>query len=355
MFSSLVLDWFDQHGRKNLPWQKMVSPYRVWVSEIMLQQTQVKTVIPYFERFIQHFPTIEHLAKAKEDEVLTLWAGLGYYARARNLYKSAKLIQQEFNGKFPLDLPTLQKLPGIGRSTSGAILAIATGQKAPILDGNVKRVLTRFHGVKEWLGEPKTLKKLWDIAEQYTPVLRVADYTQAMMDLGATVCRKKPECVRCPLKEGCHAFKTQTTAIYPAQKVKQPLSCRSTTMIIFQQDNKILLKKRPSAGIWGGLWSFPESNMDQKDLLVRAAVIEKLYQDFGYRIEDFTLWPVMKHKFTHFQLDILPLVAKIKFNEASHFINEGNHYLWYCLGELEPAIPTPVKKILALMQRKTIL
>lgn len=254
-FNDAILTWFDTHGRKNLPWQKQ-NAYAIWVSEIMLQQTQVKTVIPYFERFLQHFPDIDSLANAPEEAVLTLWAGLGYYARARNLHKTAKLIQQQFQSQFPKDLVTLQTLPGIGRSTAGAILSMAFGERAPILDGNVRRVLTRFHGITTWPGETKTLQTLWDMADRYTPTVRVGDYTQAMMDLGAVVCRKTPDCTICPLKMDCIAYQTQTIALSPGKKPKKPLLERTTAMLVLQAGSQVLLKKRPPVGVWGGALEF---------------------------------------------------------------------------------------------------
>lgn len=345
-FSAIVLDWFDKHGRKNLPWQKNIDPYRVWLSEIMLQQTQVKTVIPYFERFIKYFPHIHALASATEDEVLTLWSGLGYYARARNLHKTAQLITQRFDGQFPLDLQTLQQLPGIGRSTAGAILAIAAGQKATILDGNVKRVLTRFHGISTWPSETKTQKKLWEIAEQYTPTLRVAHYTQAMMDLGATVCSKKPNCLLCPLQEKCVGYQTNTTTLYPAKKPKKQLPSRKTVMLILRMGEKVLLKKRPSIGIWGGLWTFPEQDeLSCKLKQEKSLFFEKIYQEFGCEIDDFKLWPSFRHTFSHFHLDILPVVVSVK--KITNKIMENDQQIWYDLeNPAAVGLPAPVKRLL---------
>ena len=205
-FAARVLEWFDQHGRKDLPWQRDTTPYRVWVSEIMLQQTQVKTVIPYFERFMAALPQVQALAEAPEDRVLHLWTGLGYYARARNLHRSAQRVARELDGQFPETLAGLCDLPGVGRSTAGAILSIALGQRASILDGNVKRVLARYHRVEGWPGRSAVHQSLWDIAEQYTPAERCADYSQAIMDLGATLCtRSKPACDDCPLRGDCEA------------------------------------------------------------------------------------------------------------------------------------------------------
>jgi A/G-specific adenine glycosylase len=233
-FTQYVLAWFQQHGRKNLPWQHKISPYRVWVSEIMLQQTQVQTVIPYFKRFMQRFLRIADLANAAEDEVLHLWTGLGYYARARHLHKTAKIIQQQFKGKFPRDLATLQTLPGIGRSTAGAILAIAMHQPAAILDGNVKRVLSRVHAIAGWPGQPEVAAQLWQYAEQYTPQQLTAEYTQAMMDIGALICtRTKPQCTICPLQKICLAHQANNETAYPSKKPAKKLPIRALQALIF--------------------------------------------------------------------------------------------------------------------------
>ena len=221
-FSQLVLEWYDRHGRKHLPWQQNITPYRVWISEIMLQQTQVTTVIPYFEKFMVRFPDVQALASAGEDDVLHYWSGLGYYSRARNLHKAAKTVVQEHQGVFPNSVEGLMELSGIGRSTAGAIAAISMGIRAPILDGNVKRVLARYHAVPGWPGQAKTANLLWEIAEQYTPDKRVADYTQVMMDLGAMVCtRTRPLCQQCPLQNGCLAHQAGEETLYPVSKPKK--------------------------------------------------------------------------------------------------------------------------------------
>ncbi len=252
-FQQNILTWFDQHGRKDLPWQKDISPYRVWLSEIMLQQTQVTTVIPYFNAFIEKFPDINTLANAPLDEVLHLWSGLGYYARARNLHKTAQLIAEL--GYFPDSLEALNKLPGIGLSTAGAILSIAFNKSHPILDGNVKRVLTRFKAVSGWSGDSGVNKQLWAISAQLTPKQRVADYTQAIMDLGATLCtRNKPKCDACPIKSFCIAKLTDTVALFPAPKPTKFIPTKKLTLLLLRNiDHSILLEKRPPTGIWGGL------------------------------------------------------------------------------------------------------
>lgn len=354
-FSQRILDWFDQHGRKNLPWQQDRNAYRVWISETMLQQTQVKTVIPYFNRFIQYFPHIDALANAKQDDVLTLWSGLGYYARARNLHKAAKIIQQHFDSELPLDLSLLQTLPGIGRSTAGAIVAIAGKQRAAILDGNVKRVLARFHGIDTWTGETKTIKKLWEIAESYTPLSRVDEYTQAIMDLGATVCNKTPACLLCPLNATCVAYQTNTVSCYPVKKPKKIVPQRKTILFILQAGDRVLLEKRPAVGIWGGLWSFPEYSLPMTvNLSVindnpKAILKKTTWSDLALG-QEVTLLPIFQHTFSHFQLSILPWWIKVK--SESGLIMEGDRYLWYDLNEAEPAIAAPIKKILASLRRQ---
>lgn len=234
-FQELVLTWFEKYGRKTLPWQVNINPYRVWISEIMLQQTQVATVIDYFQRFTKRFPTIETLAETPIDEVLPLWSGLGYYARARNLHRCAKIIVEQHHGEFPSTLEQLVELPGIGKSTAGAILSIAFKKQAAILDGNVKRVLQRFFGIREWYGNPATLKQLWEIAETLAPKTKTAEYTQAMMDLGAMICtRSKPKCDLCPLQKSCIAYHENLTTSIPASKPKKQIPTKHTIMLILE-------------------------------------------------------------------------------------------------------------------------
>jgi A/G-specific adenine glycosylase len=259
-FQKKLLTWFEKYGRKNLPWQSNKTPYRVWISEIMLQQTQVSTVIDYFQRFIKEFPDVMTLAKAKEDEVLHLWTGLGYYQRARHLHQTAKIIYHTYQGHFPDELAKLEALPGIGKSTAGAILSIAFEKSAAILDGNVKRVLTRLYGIMQWPGEKKTTEKLWKIAEKYTPQIKIADYTQAIMDLGATVCiRNKPACMQCPFNSHCIAHAKGMAARLPHPKPRKTLPTRAATFILlFKKPYYVLLEKRSTSGVWKGLWSLPE-------------------------------------------------------------------------------------------------
>ncbi|OAI49954.1 A/G-specific adenine glycosylase [Gammaproteobacteria bacterium SCGC AG-212-F23] len=351
-FSKKLLAWFDQHGRKHLPWQQNKTPYRVWVSEIMLQQTQVSTVIAYFERFMQRFPDITSLAEAPLDEVLHLWTGLGYYSRARNLHSSAQQIMGEHQGIFPNELTSLEKLPGIGRSTAGAILAIAFEKKAVILDGNVKRVLTRFHAITEWPGKPDITEKLWHYAEQYTPDKRIADYTQAIMDLGATLCtRTKPACHECPLKKECKAYQLNIATELPVAKPAKKIPVRKTIFLIIQHRNsssqnvarsvQIFLQKRPPTGIWGSLWSFPEisGNPSNKE------ITEFCQKKFSQPIKTWKTGKTFRHTFSHFHLDITPIF--IQLNKTNLKIMDSEQQIWYNLHE-NPNIglPAPVKTLL---------
>jgi A/G-specific adenine glycosylase len=321
-FSQRVLAWFDRYGRTDLPWQVDPIPYRVWVSEIMLQQTQVATVIPYFERFMARFPDVRSLAGAEQDQVLHHWSGLGYYARARNLHAAARIVCDRHAGRFPEDLEALLALPGIGRSTAGAILALAAGQRHPILDGNVKRVLARYHAIEGWPGQAAVQKALWALAEQYTPDTQVAAYTQAMMDLGATVCtRTNPACGRCPLQADCEARAGGRPTDYPSPRARKPLPLRKTRMLLLRNaTGEVLLEKRPPAGIWGGLWSFPE--LAPGDGL-EAGCIERL----GCEVQLVDEWRVIRHSFSHFQLQITPVLATT--DERSAVVMEGHERLWY--------------------------
>lgn len=339
-FSNEVLRWFEQHGRKDLPWQSGITPYRVWVSEIMLQQTQVSTVIPYFERFMQAYPEVSQLAKAEEDEVLHLWTGLGYYARARNLHKTAKIVSQEHANKFPSTLEGLEGLPGIGRSTAGAILSLSMQKRAPILDGNVKRVLSRFKAVEGWSGQSKTLNRLWQLAETYTPQQRVAEYTQAMMDLGATVCtRSKPRCQDCPLQSNCIAHATNSTGEYPQPKPRKSLPTRKAFFLLLQNKaGEVLLEKRPPAGIWGGLWSLPQHE-DRQTLLETLSL--KLQQE----INPGNSLPELRHTFSHFHLIMQPQLANLE--DASRQVMDGDRWRWFNPRQLTGiGLAAPIKNLL---------
>jgi A/G-specific adenine glycosylase len=342
-FQKLVLSWFDSHGRKTLPWQQNKTPYRVWVSEIMLQQTQVSTAIPYFERFLHHFPNIQQLAKATQDEVLHLWTGLGYYNRARNLHKTAKIITEAYDGQFPATQIELESLPGIGRSTAGAILAIAFEKQATILDGNVKRVLTRLHAITEWPGEKKTTDKLWAIAEKYTPAQRVADYTQAIMDIGATLCvRGTPRCSDCPFQKTCEANLQGHAKTLPKKKTSIKMPTRQVTLLIVVRNNQyVLLEKRPANGIWGGLWSLPETPYTQTADSLQIAARALMRRPVG----KITLGDKFRHTFSHFHLEIQPAFISVK--STSGKVMEADQQIWYNLHQPDAVgLPAPVKTLL---------
>ncbi|MFA7096358.1 MAG: A/G-specific adenine glycosylase [Gammaproteobacteria bacterium] len=343
-FSARLLAWFDAYGRKNLPWQTDPTPYRVWVSEIMLQQTQVGTVIPYYERFMARFPDLHALAAADVDEVLHYWSGLGYYARARNLHKAAQIIRDCYRGEFPLDIEAVAALPGIGRSTAGAILVFAAGQRHPILDGNVKRVLARVHAIEGWPGAPAVERVLWALAEAYTPNARIEAYTQAMMDLGATVCtRARPACERCPVAVDCKARALGQVARFPAARPRRELPVRARRMLMLcNARGEVLLERRPPAGVWGGLWSFPECDPADD---VRAWCRERL----GMRVGAVREWPPLRHTFSHFHLDITPTVVHVR--EMGSIIMEPTNMVWY--NALRPdrrGLAAPVKKLLNQLQ-----
>ncbi|MDD5274261.1 MAG: A/G-specific adenine glycosylase, partial [Methylovulum sp.] len=341
-----LLTWFDQHGRKNLPWQQDINPYRVWLSETMLQQTQVATVIPYFLKFTETFPTVEALAAAPIDEVLQHWAGLGYYARARNLHKAAQQIVEL--GAFPNTLAGLMALPGIGQSTAGAILSIAFNNSHPILDGNVKRVLTRLYAVFGWPGNLAVNKQLWAVSAELTPVKRVADYTQAIMDLGATLCtRSKPLCLACPVAEYCLAYQQGNPTAYPTRKPPKSIPVKTSVwLILYNVDNEILLERRPPTGIWGGLWSVPEftSIADAQDwCLSRNLSIRELYS-----------LPSKRHTFSHYHLDYTPLIARVE--NPTNNVMEANQRLWYNSAQIAGlGLAAPVKTLLQQLDDTTYL
>ena len=335
-----LLAWFDRHGRKDLPWQKSREPYRIWVAEIMLQQTQVSTVIPYYERFLKRFPTVQTLARAKLDSVLHHWTGLGYYARARNLKKAAEQIVREHGGRFPRTMEAVSALPGIGRSTAGAILAFAFGQRHPILDGNVKRVLTRLHAIDTPVAQRDTEHKLWELAERYTPKTRVADFTQAIMDLGATLCRtRKPDCPSCPLRQDCAAHAQGHPEKFPVRAAGKTVPVRKIAMLMIRDTHgRVLLTQRPPAGVWGGLWGFPECAPE-----VSAA--DHCRAALGLRIKTGTPWPLRRHGFSHFQLHITPIPARLA--GTSNVAMECAPAVWYNLEKPDArGLAAPVKKLL---------
>lgn len=334
-----LLKWAKQSGRNDLPWQKNISPYRVWLSEIMLQQTQVNTVIPYFEKFIFRYPSIETLANSSLEEIFQLWSGLGYYARARNLHKTAHLIWHEYAGNFPNTLEELVKLPGIGRSTAGAILSIAFKISTPILDGNVKRVLARFYSVYGAINHAKTIDTLWDLATQNTPEKNGDQYTQAIMDLGATICiRKKPKCDVCPISNNCRAFLNGTVHEFPQKIEKSRLPSKEKIFLVLtDQNNQILLERRPLQGIWGGLWSLPECNTDDE--------IKLFCQTNNLIILKSSQGTPFKHTFSHFYLNILPTYVEIK---RQYQVRENANFRWCSLDKaIEIGLATPIKKLLS--------
>ena len=344
-FSSNLLKWFKTSGRHDLPWQKNVNPYRVWVSEIMLQQTQVKAVMPYFERFMERFPTIDSLSLASIDQVLHLWTGLGYYARARNLHKTSIIIATELAGQFPDTIDELVSLPGIGRSTAGAILALSMNKRASILDGNVKRVLTRFFLVHGWPEQTKVRNQLWEIADRNTPQRNFSQYTQAIMDLGATVCkRSRPECLCCPVKSECKAYNSNQIQNYPTKKPKRLMPTKEVCMYIVKNElGEILLEQRPPEGIWGALYSFPENlptsrenekPMSSKNLCSQLAIPSE------------NCLSTIRHTFSHFHLEIQPKLVKVSKNEVK--LDDSTHRVWYSLKSPPTlGLAAPVKKLLA--------
>jgi A/G-specific adenine glycosylase len=340
-FSQRLLDWYTRHGRHHLPWQLNPTPYRVWVSEVMLQQTQVATVIPYFERLTQRFPHVNSLASAPLDEVLHLWTGLGYYARARNLHRCAQTVAAHYGGELPRQIETLMRLPGIGRSTAGAILALACSQRHPILDGNARRVLARVFGIA---GDPTSQivnTALWTQAEACTPSANVAAYTQAIMDLGATVCtRARPACAACPMSDGCIAALEGRQTELPGKKRKAKRASRETTLLIAQSGNQgaiaVLLERRPASGVWGGLWSPPQFESAQEAL-------QWCQKEIG-SAEEPQMLPPIDHAFTHFDLRLNPLQVLCRPRTT---VREDDDRLWYPL-EAPPRIglPQPIRELL---------
>ena len=336
-----LLSWFDRHGRKDLPWQRTPTPYRVWVSEIMLQQTQVATVIDYFTRFMQRFADVTQLAHAPLDEVLGLWSGLGYYARARNLHRSANIIVERHDGHFPSDLDALMALPGVGRSTAGAILALSFGSRVPILDGNVKRVLTRHRAIHGWPARRAVERKLWAVSQALLPATRVADYTQAIMDLGATVClARAAQCTQCPIAEDCVARARGEVEQLPTAKPRKALPTRETVFLLARRHDShhILLEQRPPTGIWGGLWCFPECERD--DEAIGHALASR-----GLSVRELQWLAPMRHTFSHFHLAISPVLATVSESVAA--VRDAPLRRWVDAGAT-PAIglATPVVRLL---------
>jgi A/G-specific adenine glycosylase len=340
-FAPRLLHWFDAHGRHDLPWQHPRTPYRVWLSEIMLQQTQVATVIPYFLRFVEKLQSIKSLADASEDEVFALWSGLGYYSRARNLHRAARLCVQRHGGELPGDFDNLMALPGIGRSTAGAILAQAFNHRCAILDGNVKRVLARFHGIDGWPGQTATESRLWELADAHTPDTRVADYTQAIMDLGAGVCtRAKPRCDACPMQADCIARRDNLTAALPARKPTKARPTRRTVMLVLRDAHgRMLLERRPPTGVWAGLWSLPEAT---DEAAARSDIARAHAIDANAIV--FHPLPPFVHGFSHYSLDVTPLAVDV---ESARTVADDADRRWLHPHEAAAlGLPAPVRKLI---------
>ncbi|MDR3100217.1 MAG: A/G-specific adenine glycosylase [Paraburkholderia sp.] len=342
-FAPRLIAWQREHGRHDLPWQNTRDPYRIWLSEIMLQQTQVSTVIPYYARFLERFPTVEALAVAPIDDVMALWAGLGYYSRARNLHRCAQVVAGEHGGQFPSTVEGLAELPGIGRSTAAAIASFAFGARATILDGNVKRVLARVFGVEGFPGEKRVENAMWALAESLVPGADasnadVSAYTQGLMDLGATLCtRGKPDCERCPFADDCVAKTTGRQRQLPAARPKKAVPTRRTWMLVLLDGDAVMLEKRPPTGIWGGLWSLPEAAGE-------AALADRA-QMFGATAKASPL-ASLTHTFTHFKLDIEPRVVELEHKRAALVAHEGET-VWVALREIDAyGVPAPVRKLL---------
>jgi A/G-specific adenine glycosylase len=343
-FANRLIAWQKVHGRHDLPWQNTTDPYAIWVSEIMLQQTQVTAVIGYYSKFMQRFPNIAILAAATQDEVLQHWSGLGYYSRARNLHNAAQTIMDEHDGEFPQDFNTIQTLSGIGRSTAAAIASFAFNQIQTILDGNVKRVLARHFLIEGWPSTPKIEKQLWTLAEELLPKQSMVAYTQGLMDLGATLCtRSKPKCSVCPLNDTCHAYAQGRVSELPTPKPRKTIPEKYTTMLILRYGDEVMLEKRPPTGIWGGLWSFPEVETDYN---TEAVVLSR----FAINAEAVEPLAILSHAFTHFKLHIQPQpLYVVKQNAMACEAGQ----IWLSIEDaIGAAIPTPVRKILQSLQNK---
>ena len=340
-----VLHWYDQHGRHDLPWQHPRTPYRVWLAEIMLQQTQVQTVLPYYARFLTALPSLTALAAAEHDQVMALWSGLGYYARGRNLHAAAKRCVEVHNGELPDEFEALANLPGIGRSTAGAILAQAHGQRHAILDGNVKRVLCRYHGVHGWPGTGSVEKQLWILAESHLATARLADYSQALMDFGATLCtRSDPACVLCPLQDDCVARIEGLTAVLPESKPGKPLPTRRCVLLIARDtQDRVLLLRRPPVGVWSGLWSLPETPDHDS---ARAWMAMHFESDFDHAESH----PELEHVFSHYRLRAEPLLwrgARERARIADRIAEQDQELRWFTRDDLAATgLPAPIRKLL---------
>lgn len=341
-FAARLIAWHKHHGRHDLPWQNTRDPYAIWVSEIMLQQTQVATVIPYYQRFLRRFPDIASLAASPLDDVLRLWSGLGYYSRARNLHRAAQAVMSNHEGRFPLNHDHALQLPGIGRSTAAAICVFAFGARRAILDGNVKRVLARCFGIEGYPGDRRVEEALWRQADELLPLKSMETYIQALMDLGAGICtRRQPRCSACPLNRGCVAYRDGLTHRLPTAKPKKALPRKKTVMLVLHRAAEVLLEKRPESGIWGGLWCFPELACD-------GDIEEVCIRRFGARVTRLAALPVLEHGFTHFRLSITP--QRLRVTRLAPGAAEPGH-VWLSVEEAKAAaIPVPVRRILAHLQ-----
>lgn len=345
-FSARVLDWYDRCGRKDLPWQREATPYRVWLSEVMLQQTQVGTVIPYFERFVARFPDLDALAGSAPEDVLHLWSGLGYYSRARNLHRAARLLRDEHGGRFPHDVDALRSLPGVGRSTAGAILSLGLGLPHPILDGNVKRVLARVFAVSGWPGKAAVEARLWGLSGALTPSRRTGAYNQAMMDLGAMLCtRSAPACERCPVADLCEARRLGRTRDFPGPRPRKSLPVRRATLLLLRDSaGRVLLHRRPPAGVWASLWGFPEV---PEGVRPEAWCADAL----GIEVAPVEIWPVRCHSFSHFRLEMAPVEVRVLQSKTS--VADHPDQCWY--DPRRPpnlGLPAPVARILGELSAK---
>ena len=342
IFSTRLIKWQGQHGRHDLPWQNTRDAYRIWLAEIMLQQTQVGTVIPYYSRFLERFPTIELLAQAPLASVLELWAGLGYYARARNLHRCAQVIVTDYGGGFPKEARVIAGLPGIGRSTAAAISAFAFGTRAAILDGNVKRVLTRCFGIEGYPGSAKTENALWSLAEALLPARNIEAYTQGLMDLGSTLCtRRKPFCSACPMHALCIARREGRQAELPVAKPVKVLPERETSLLLLTDGKRVLLERLPPVGIWGGLLTLPEGGIAEARAFARR---------HGFRLLGMQALTGLRHSFSHFRLNIQPLLCTV---EASACLVAEAGWQWLEYDEIETAaLPTPIRRLLRGMLQK---
>ncbi len=342
-FAQRLLDWHKRHGRHDLPWQRNPTPYRVWVSEIMLQQTQVQTVIPYYRRFMRRFPGIKRLAEADVDEALALWAGLGYYARARSLHQAAQTVRDEHRGRLPRTKEMLVKLPGIGHSTAGAILSLACGQRHAIMDANARRVLARHADIDGRHGDSRSKRILWELAEQRLPQREAGRYNQALMDMGALVCTTvKPKCETCPVARDCKAYRRDVVAMRPTQRKKRTRPVREFVVVMVAREEKVLLERRPPQGIWGGLLSFPEADS------VGQAKSWCRRHCGGFSASE--TWPEVTYNLTHLRLSVTPLCLRLRKLPLS--IADDKRFVWCKISAVSGGAPALVKRLLKQLEDK---